>query len=84
MVVVILVHLLVQLKSVSSTRKKRQVSYEVQHRNLHHALIEVRGSIFDNFDRDNLARLEVLTFHNLPKGSLSENIEDKVAVPGCG
>jgi len=65
MMVVVLVH---------STVEK------IQHRDFHHTLIEVGGSVLDHLDCDHLLRSEILTFDDLAKSSLTQHIEDKVSV----
>lgn len=55
--------------------------YQVQNRDLHHTLVEVGRAIFDNLDGNNFLGLEVLTFDNLAKGTLAQNVENKVSVP---
>lgn len=57
------------------------VAYQVQHRNFHHALIEVCGAIFHNFDGNNLLRFEILAFNDLAKCPLSEHVKDEISVP---
>lgn len=61
---------------------KRQllVAYQVQNRDLHHTLIEVCSTVLHHLDRNDLLRLEVLTFDDLAKGTLTQNIEDEVAI----
>ena len=53
---------------------------QVKDRNLHHALIEIGGSILDNLDRDHLLRLQILAFDYLAEGSLAKNIEYEVPI----
>jgi hypothetical protein len=53
---------------------------QVQNRNLHHTLVKVCSSVLNNFDRDDLLSLEILTFYDLPEGTLTKNVEDKVTV----
>jgi hypothetical protein len=80
-VVVILVHLLVQLQVVSGRCLASEWSTDqIKDRDLHHALIEVGGSVFDDFHGNYLLRLQVLTLHNLAKRALPENIEDEVPI----
>jgi len=43
-------------------------------------LVEVGRFVFDNFDGDDFHRFHVLTFYYLGKGSLAENIQNKVLV----
>lgn len=54
---------------------------QVQHGNFHHALVEVSGAVFNNLDCDDLLGLEVLTLDDLSKGTLTQDIEDQIAVP---
>lgn len=53
---------------------------QIQYRDFHHALIEVCGSVLDYLDCNHLLSLQVLTFDNLTKGTLAENIKDEVSV----
>lgn len=56
-------------------------AYKIKHRNLHHALVEVRGPILDNLDCDDLLRLQVLAFHDLSKSALTEDVQYQVPIP---
>lgn len=56
-------------------------TYQIQDRNLHHTLIEIGRSVFDDLDCHNFLRLEILAFNDLSKRSLAEDIENEVAVP---
>lgn len=53
---------------------------EVEDRDLHHALIEIGGSILDNLDCDHLLRLQILAFDYLAEGSLAKNIEYEIPI----
>lgn len=84
--VIILVQFAIDLnwwQSVSIERygKTTGSSYQVQHRNFHHALVEVRGAVLDHFDSHHFLRLQILTFNNLTKCPLAENVENKVPIP---
>lgn len=50
--------------------------YQIEHRDFHHALIEVSGSIFDNLYRHDLLGFKILAFYHLAKGTLTKNVED--------
>lgn len=60
----------------------REQAYQVQYGNLHHALVEVCCSVLDHLDGHDLLRLQVLALDDLTKGTLTQNIEDEVSVPG--
>jgi hypothetical protein len=59
----------------------RQATYQVQYRHLHHALVEVCSAVLDDFDRNNLLRLEVLALDNLAEGALPKHVENEVPIP---
>ena len=54
--------------------------YNFKYRDLHGALIKVGRFVFHNFDGDDFHCLHVLTLYHLGKGSLAENIQNKVLV----
>ena len=54
---------------------------QIQNRDFHHALVEVGRSVLDDLDSDDFLGLEILTFHDLSKCSLAEDIKYKVTVP---
>lgn len=59
------------------------ITFLVQHSqylHFHHALVEVRWLVLDDFNSNNLVRFHVLTLDDLTKGSLAENVEDEVFV----
>lgn len=56
-------------------------SYQIQHRDFHHTLVEVCGSVLDHLDSNHLLCLQVLTFHHLSESALTEHIEDQISVP---
>jgi hypothetical protein len=51
-----------------------------QYCHLHHALVKVRRSILDHFDSHNRVRFQILALDNLPKSSLSKNIQDEISI----
>lgn len=55
-------------------------THQIQDRNLHHALIEIGGTVLDDLDCDYFLRLEVLAFNDLPECSLTKDIEDQIAI----
>ena len=65
MMVIVLVHATIQ---------------EIQHRHLHHALVEVGSLVLDHFDGDNLLSLQILTFDDLAEGALPEHVENQIPV----
>jgi hypothetical protein len=83
-VVVILVQLGVELYSLldqNGTAEKMRVAYQVQDRDLHHALVEIRRPVLNNLDGDHLLRLQVLALDDLTERALPEDIENEIAVP---
>lgn len=61
-------------------RSKPVTTNQIQHRNFHHTLVKVCGSVLDHLDSDHLLRLQILAFHNLSKCSLTQHIQDQVSV----
>lgn len=49
-------------------------TYQIQNRDFHHALVEVCSSVLNDLHGHDFLRLEVLTFHDLSKGSLAKYI----------
>ena len=66
MVVVILVELTVE---------------QVQHRHLHHTLIEVCSPVLDDLDGNDFLCLQILTLDHLSEGTLTKHIENEISVP---
>jgi hypothetical protein len=54
--------------------------YQIEHRNLHHTLVEIGCAIFDDLDGHDLLGLEILAFDDLAKGALTQHIEDEIAI----
>lgn len=83
--IVVLVQFTVKLFQFLAVSRKRDLGgeseYQIQNRHLHHTLVEVCGSIFDDFDRHYFLRLQILTFHNLTERPLAENVQYQVPVP---
>ena len=85
-VVVILVKLSVELQKAKLASGPRKTSagsrptYQIEDRHLHHTLVEVGRSVLDHLHGNHFLRLQILTFDDLPKGALPENIQDQVAV----
>jgi hypothetical protein len=59
MVVVVLVHLLVQLKvrQQSCATRARKGTHQIEDRHLHHTLVEVGRAVLDNFDSNHFLGL---------------------------
>ena len=53
---------------------------QVQHRDLHHTLVEVGCLVLHNLDRNHLLCLQVLALDDLTEGALTKNIQDQVSV----
>lgn len=54
--------------------------YQLEDRDLHHRLLEVRRLVLNDLDRDHLVRPHVLTLDDLAKRALPEHVEDQVPV----
>lgn len=52
------------------------ITYQIQNRHFHHTLVEVGGAILDDLHRNYLLGLQILTFDNLAKRALAENVEN--------
>lgn len=86
MVIIVFVQLAVQLQSALAaccSEDSQHISYQIQHGNLHHTLIEVCSPILYDFDRYNFLRLQILAFDYLPERALSEDVENQISIPGC-
>jgi len=53
---------------------------QVQHRDLHHTLIEVGCLVLHNLDRDHLLSFQVLALDYLTECTLTKNVQDQVSV----
>ena len=51
----------------------------LQYCDLHHALVEISRLILDNLDSNDFICPNVLALDDLPEGSLTENIENKIS-----
>ena len=47
------------------------MTYQIQHRNFHHTLVEIGSLVLDDFDSHYLSRFQVLTFYDLAEGTLT-------------
>ena len=65
MMVIILVQLLVE---------------QVEYRNSHHTLVEVRGSVLDNLDGNNFLGLQILTFDHLTERALAKDVQYEIPI----
>lgn len=45
--------------------------YQVEHRDLHHTLVEVGCPVLDDLHSDHLLCLQILAFYDLPKRTLT-------------
>lgn len=55
-----------------------RTAYQFQYRDLHHTLVKVGGFVLDDLDGHDLIGLHVLAFDDLPKCTLTENVQDEV------
>ena len=55
-------------------------AHQIQDGDLHHTLIEISGTILDDFDRDYFLRFEVLAFDDLPECSLTKDVKNQITV----
>lgn len=58
-----------------------EVTYQVQDRDLHHTLVEVRSAVLDNLHSNNLLGFQILTFDDLAECSLTQNVQDQIPIP---
>jgi hypothetical protein len=58
-----------------------EISYQIQHRDFHHTLIEVRRAIFHHFHGNDLLCFQILALHNLSEGALAKHIQNEITVP---
>jgi hypothetical protein len=82
-VVIVLVVFAVQLSRELARIQRTKAGgkiYQVQHRNLHHTLVEVGRLILDDLDGHNLSGFQVLAFHDLSEGTLAQYIENEVSI----
>ena len=61
-----------------SDAEREARAHQLEDGDLHHALVEVRGLVFDDFDGNDVVRFEVLTLDDLAKGALAEHIQYQV------
>jgi hypothetical protein len=71
-------------RKFKSRWSKLCIAYQIQHRDFHHTLIEVRGLVFDDLDSHHFLRLQVLALHYLTKSTLAQHIENEIPIPGSG
>ena len=57
-------------------------THQVENRHFHHALVEVGSPVFDDLHSHDFLRLQILAFYHLAEGTLAEDIEDEITVPG--
>lgn len=58
-------------------RSKR--THQFQYCDFHHTLIEVGRFVFDDFHCHDLVRLHILTFDNLAKRPLTQNVKNEIS-----
>jgi hypothetical protein len=85
-VVIILVVLAIELRDISrrSASKTKRATNQIQHRNLHHTLVEVCSLVLDYFNSHHFSCFEILAFHDLTKRTLAQNIENEVPISKFG
>ena len=84
MMIVVLVQLTVKLRRCVSQELGLsivEISYKIQHRDLHHTLVEVRRTILHHFHGNDLLCFEILALHNLSESALAKHIQNEIAVP---
>ena len=83
MVVIVLVVFAVQLGKESVECQKFTLdtgTYQIQHGNLHHALVKVCRLVLNHFYRHNLLGLHILAFDHLTKCPLAQDVQDEIAI----
>ena len=81
MMVVILVHLFIQLRHVSLAYTCLSWdTHQIKHRHLHHTLVEVCCPVLDDLYCDNLLCLQILALDDLSEGTLTQHIQNQIAV----
>jgi len=55
-----------------------QRTHQFKNCDFHHTLVEVRWFVFDDLYGNDFVRLHVLTFYDLPKRSLTEDVQNQV------
>jgi hypothetical protein len=56
------------------------MTYQVQNRHFHHALIEVGCAVLDHLDCNHFLGLEILALDDLAERALAEDIQNKIAI----
>lgn len=56
---------------------------EIQHGHLHHALVEVCSPILYHLDCYDLLCFQILTLHDLPESTLTEDIQNEISILMC-
>lgn len=83
MMIIVLVELRIELYRCQRRAQDHDParSYQVQNRDLHHALVEVSSAILDDLHGNNLLCLEILAFHDLAECSLAQNVQYQIPIP---
>ena len=71
---------MVEVKSRGGKGRGRG-THQIENRYFHHTLVKVCRPVLDDLDSHNLLGLQVLAFYHLAEGTLSEDVEDEVAIP---
>jgi hypothetical protein len=57
------------------------MTYQIENRYFHHALIEISRAVLDDLDSHYLLGLEVLAFDYLSECTLAQNVQNQISVP---
>lgn len=56
-------------------------TYQVQNRDFHHTLVKICRFVLYDFDSNHFLGFQVLTFHDLAEGTLTQHIENQISIP---
>jgi hypothetical protein len=60
--------------------ERKAGTYKIQNRHFHHTLVKVGRFVLHHFHRHNFLSFEILTLDDLSKGTLTQDIENKVPI----
>lgn len=61
-----------------------EATYQIQDRDLHHTLVEVRSAVLNDLHSNHFLGLQILTFDDLAECSLTQNVQDQIPIPVMG